>query len=197
MTRGRPRKTDPGKALEAAMLMFWEKGYEATSMTDLVAATGMAKPGLYASFGDKEELYLKALQHYFDELGTPFIERLLNSNAPPADALRAYLHAIADTVAGDATPGGCFVVNSATDCAAGSARMQDVSRELNLARRDALRQFFERAVARGDLPADTDTHGLADFYAGQSAALVSQAKTGASLAQLKTMADIALGALPD
>ena len=56
MVRGRPRKTDPESALDSAMMLFWKKGFEATSMSDLSEATGMAKPGLYATFGDKEAL---------------------------------------------------------------------------------------------------------------------------------------------
>ena len=62
MSRGRPRKTDPDKALETAMKLFWKQGFEGTSMNDIAAATGMAKPGLYATFGDKEAVYAKALE---------------------------------------------------------------------------------------------------------------------------------------
>jgi len=99
MARGRPRKVDPNAALETAIELFWEKGYEGTSMNDLVAATGMAKPGLYATFGDKEAFYAKALTHYV-ERGWPLLDDLARSDAPIDVVLRGYLDGIA-AAAGD------------------------------------------------------------------------------------------------
>ena len=79
MPRGRPRKVDPEEALDASMLTFWKKGYEGTSLQDLCEATGMAKPGLYACFGNKDALFEKSLSHYFDNLAMPTLEELAAS----------------------------------------------------------------------------------------------------------------------
>jgi len=196
MARGRPRKTDPKNALEAAMLVFWERGYDGTSLTDLVQATGMAKPGLYATFGDKEELYKKALTHYFDSLGTPVIKKLTASDLPARAALEEFLMAVAHSVVGGKRPAGCFVVNSASDCAHAGKDMQELSQSLNLARRQALHDFLIKAVDRGDLPGTCNTSALADFFAGQSAALAAMAQAGTGKAQLEDMVRTSLQVLP-
>lgn len=196
MPRGRPRKTDPITALEAAMLMFWQKGFDGTSMTDLCEATGMAKPGLYAAFGDKEALYKRALTHYFDELGTPLIDNLMSPKDGLKVAMHRFLSAIARSVSGNGTPKGCFIVNSSGDCAAAGPGLKGLSKSLNLARRDALHTRLDRAVAEGELSDGSDTGALADFFAGQSAALAGMAQTGANPDELEAMVDVAITVLP-
>lgn len=196
MSRGRPRKIDPSTALEAAMLMFWQKGFEGTSMADLCHATGMAKPGLYAVFGDKEALYKKALTHYFDELGAPLIDNLMSSKDSLKVTMHRFLSAIAGSVSGNGTPKGCFIVNSSGDCAAAGPELKQLSKSLNLARRDALRARFDRAVVERELQEGADTAAFADFFAGQSAALAGMAQTGASPGELEAMVDVAITVLP-
>ena len=95
MPRGRPRKTDPDLAIDAAMKVFWKKGYEGTSLQDLVEATGMAKPGLYAAFGDKEQLYERSMVHYIDAYGCPSLEFLAGLKGTIRGILGDYLGAIA------------------------------------------------------------------------------------------------------
>jgi AcrR family transcriptional regulator len=196
MSRGRPRKTDPDKALEAAMHAFWEKGYAGTTMSDLVAATGMAKPGLYANFGDKEALYQKALTHYFTELGSPLIEEMLASDDPLEVNLRRFLMLVAHSVTGNGTPKGCFIVNSAFDCSDAEPQLKELSQTYNVARRDAFVLLLEKAQARGELPENVGMDALASFYAGQSAALAAMARSGAGMDDLEAMVDLALQVLP-
>ncbi|KGM88475.1 Transcriptional regulator [Roseovarius mucosus DSM 17069] len=100
--------------LEAAMRAFWEKGYQGTSMADLVEVTGLNRGSLYAGFGNKRELFLRALQHYDQSYRVGFLTRL-RKDREPKDAIIATFDAIAQ---GDTTmPGGCLVVNSAMELA--------------------------------------------------------------------------------
>lgn len=196
MARGRPRKTDPKLALEAAMQLFWEKGYEGTSMNDLVAATGMAKPGLYATFGDKEALYGKALSHYFHELGAPLIEDLTCSEEPIEVVVRRFLEKVAEGVIGKHCPKGCFVANSVVESSSGSTGLQEMARDFDAKRRAVFVRRFKKAKAAGELPAEADEKALAEFYAGQALALAVMGRAGASRKSLQRFIDTAMTVLP-
>lgn len=178
------------------MHTFWEKGYAGTTMSDLVSATGMAKPGLYANFGDKEALYQKALAHYFNELGSPLIEEMLASGEPLETNLRRFLTLVAHSVTGNGTPKGCFIINSSFDCSDAAPQLKELSQSYNAARRDAFVLLLEKARSGGELPDDADIDALANFYAGQSAALAAMARTGMQAEELETMVDLALQVLP-
>jgi TetR/AcrR family transcriptional repressor of nem operon len=106
---GRVKEFEPDDALDAAMRLFWRGGYEATSMTDLVTETGVARASLYATFGSKHDLYLLALQRYVQQRDPALVERL----AGPGPALPA-IKAVLDDFATDAARG-CFVVSAAVE----------------------------------------------------------------------------------
>ena len=196
MPRGRPRKTDPKQALEAAMQLFWEKGYEGTTMSDLVAATGMAKPGLYATFGDKQALYGKALDHYANEVGAPLVEDLTGSPDPLPVVIRRFLKRVAESAANRQCPSGCFVVNSVVEGADHPLALKDLARDLDGQRRAAFVRRFRKAKARGELPADADAKALAEFFAGQSMALAVMGRAGAGRKTLERFVDTAMTLLP-
>lgn len=196
MNRGRPRKTDPDKALETAMKLFWKQGFEGTSMNDLAAATGMAKPGLYATFGDKEAVYAKALEHYFQEFGSPLLEELLKCPHSLDTVIRHYLQAIATSACDKKSPGGCFLVNSVIECSDQSASLEDLGRTLNGNRREALLERFTLAKNQGELPFDADPNALADFFAGQALALSVMGRGGSDRKSLERFIDVAMTALP-
>ena len=177
------------------MLTFWKKGFAGTSMSDLVVSTGMAKPGLYANFGDKEDIYKKALEHYYEKLASPLIEELLACDGPLETTLRKYLLRIAHSVIGNAHPKGCFIINSGFDCAETGPGLKELSQSLNLARREAIKALLGRAQARGELSKKANTNVLADFFSAQSAALASQAQSGASEKELEAMVEVALSVL--
>jgi AcrR family transcriptional regulator len=131
MKRGRPRKTDPETALDTAMKVFWEQGFEGTSMNDLVKATGMAKPGLYATFGDKEGIYVKALKHYFSEFGSPSLDDLVKSPDPLEVVIRRYLQTVAASACDESSPSGCFAVHSIIECANQPPALETLSLTFN------------------------------------------------------------------
>jgi len=114
---GRPREFDIEFALDAAMQQFWRKGYEATSMADLMAATGLHKGSLYGTFGDKHSLFLQALKRYLWNMDRTETEALKGAKTP-LDGLCCVGHAMIDLVddEGDA-PKGCMAVNAIVEMA--------------------------------------------------------------------------------
>ena len=194
--RGRPRKSDPGEVLDKAMELFWERGFEGTSMNDLSCVTGMAKPGLYANFGDKEALYAKALARYFERTAPEFDE-IFQSPGPLKDFLRLYLGTIAASLLQKDCPGGCFMVNAMVDCASQPASLESLGRDMHETRRAALLRRIQAAQEQGQLPAGTDPKALADFFSGQSLALGVMARGGADKKALQGLIDVAMTVLPE
>ena len=137
MRRGRPRKTEPNEVLNAVMEIFWEKGYDGTSMADLVNATGMAKPGLYATFGDKEKLYSLALEKYFTELGNPIIQEFIESDQPVEETVRNFLMKVTEGMFDESRPNGCFLVNCLVEIESDIPNLEKMARKYNEIRRKA------------------------------------------------------------
>ncbi len=196
MGRGRPRKSDPDVVLDTAMKTFWERGFEGTSMNDIATATGMAKPGLYATFGDKEALYASALDHYGREYGAPLIDDLSNSPDPLEVVLRRFLGRVADAAMDKSCPQGCLVVNTLVECADLPSSLQNLGRDFDRRRNTAFTKRFREAWKKGEIPEDADVKALADFFSGQALALGVMARAGSSRASLDRLIDVAMTTLP-
>ncbi len=158
----RTKEFDPDAVLQKAMELFWERGYEATSMADLVAHLGIARASIYATYGGKHELYLKAHARY-TESHDPRVVAALSQPGPVLPAVRALVNAYAEDSIGDERRRGCLVVNSAVELA---------GRDPRAARRvaaswdtleTALTSALVRAGAQGELPAGKDPRALARF----------------------------------
>ena len=116
LPRGRPRSFDPDDAVERAMRVFWSRGYHATALPDLLRATKLSRGSLYAAFGDKHSLFLRALDRYIaDALTRMDIE--LAPHGAPVDGLRAYLAGYVDRTSGDNGRRGCLLVATAMELA--------------------------------------------------------------------------------
>lgn len=153
---GRPREFDVDEATDQAMRAFWRGGYGGTSMSDLMAATGLEKGSLYKAFGCKEQLFLDALGRYLGA-GVTRVEAIARSAPTATDALRGILSGIAEGCSGAGGASGCLAVNTTIAAEDGPA---EASRRL--ARHWAWqRSVFERVIVqgqsegdfRGDLPA--------------------------------------------
>lgn len=158
----RVKEFDPDVALRAALDLFWQRGYESTSMSDLVEHLGIGRASLYATFGSKRDLYLKSLDRYL-ELRDPSPMEVLSQPGPVLPAVRALMRQYADEAAGDERQRGCFVVNTAIELAgrdaAAARRVEESWAQLEAAMESALR----RARAQDELPAGADPRALARF----------------------------------
>jgi AcrR family transcriptional regulator len=187
MPGGRPRAFDPEAALDAALEVFWRQGYEGTSLTDLTAAMGVNKPSLYASFGNKEELFAAALDRYFTGPGAYAVDAL---EAPTVREVveRLVLGAV-ELTAGSHTPPGCLSVNSAQACGPDSepARQRAIARRM--AGEAALRRRLEQA---DDLPSGCDPGDFARLVHTVTDGIAVQAASGHPRDQLRRVAALAL-----
>ena len=196
MARGRPRKVNTKDALHSVMVAFWQNGYSGTSMSDLAEVSGMAKPGLYAAFGDKEALFEKALLHYFETYGGPVFSRLGLASKDVVSDFRDFLGAIAELTLDRNTPAGCFLVNALVDCTYGPERHQEVVTGLRESRFNAIRDRLLKAADAGELRDDADIDRAATFLDGQFSAIALLGRSGISETDLKTFVETGLQALP-
>ena len=194
MAIGRPREFDVDKALDLALQVFWRKGYEGASMADLTETMGITKPSLYSAFGNKEELFRKALDRYVDGPGGYFQVAL----AKPT--IRAVVEHLllesADAVSDPDHPPGCLAVQGALSCgdAAESIKQELMSRRAKS--EQDLRQRFERAIAEGDLPQGSDAADLAAYISAILQGMAVQAAGGTTREQLRKIAEMALRTWP-
>jgi AcrR family transcriptional regulator len=192
---GRPREFDIDQALDRALYVFWRKGYEGTTLPDLTKAMGINRPSLYAAFGSKEGLFRKALDRYAEGPAAYVREAL---NEPTARAVaRRLLSGTIDVVTARRNPRGCLMVQGALVCgeAAESVRRELVSRRL--AGEAALRKRFQRALSEGDLPVGSRPADLARYIIAVVHGIAVQAAGGASRAELRRVAALALRAWPE
>jgi AcrR family transcriptional regulator len=194
-SRGRPRGFDRDAALDAALIEFWRHGYEGTSVAVLTKAMGVNPPSLYAAFGDKRKLFTEAVQRYAETHGSYGAQALAQPTA--REAVETLLRlAAAEYTAVDDHPPGCLVIDGATNTTDAS---RDVAEELRGYREGTKKAFAEKIAAdveAGLLPADTDAVALATFYAAVVQGMSTQARDGASEAELQRLADVALTAWP-
>jgi AcrR family transcriptional regulator len=191
---GRPRTFDVDEALDVALKVFWRKGYEGTSIDELTKAMGINRPSLYCAFGNKEQLFRKALDRYTEGQGSLIREAIGEPTAcAAADRL---LRGTAEALTDPQHPPGCLAVQGALSC--GEAA-EPVRQELN-ARRSAyeaaLRERFERAKSEGDLPSHAEPADLARYLATVVQGMAVQAAGGASRDDLVRVAETALRAWP-
>jgi AcrR family transcriptional regulator len=196
--RGRPRSFDREKALQAAIRVFHERGYEGATLADLQEAMGgISPPSLYAAFGSKEELFKEAVTAYMASTGEAGGRALEATDITTRDAIERVMraHVAAITKAGE--PHGCMIVLGALNCTAEDAEGAKASEHLHQIRLELKRrivQRIKRGVREGDVPRRTDVDGLAMFVTTFLNGLSVQARDGASRASLNAAVDRAMRA---
>lgn len=185
--RGRPRAFDRQEALRRAMVLFWEKGFEGSSMTDLTDAMGIASPSLYAAFGSKEALFHEAVALYQQSVGNDIWDGLDREDCI-AKAIAAFLDNSVTAYAPGNHPRGCLIVLGA-GVGAGNHTVYEELRRRRADNLDRLRDRFVRAVADGELAPDFDCHAAASFYATLQHGMSVMARDGADMATMRAIAD--------
>lgn len=193
---GRPRAFDRDAALEAAMLVFWRKGFSAASMNDLCYAMGIRSPSLYAAFGSKEALYLEAIDHYVRTIGHPVWDKLEEGATARAGVENLLLAGAESLPQSASTPSGCMALLGGVGDE-WPAPIADVVRTVRLGVLGHLRLRLEAAVTEGELPPSTDVESLSRFYLGVFQGMAVQARDGAAVVELKGVADAAMAAWPN
>lgn len=173
------------------MLAFWRRGYEGTSMADLVQALGIASARIYAAFGSKQDLFREAVQRY--EAGDGgFADRAMAQEPRVRDALARVLRDAVTTYTDDAHPLGCMVVTAATNCAEENEAVAAWLAEHRRQRTQSLIDRLQRALDEGELRAGTDVQALGDFYATQLHGISVQARDGVPRQRLLAAVQTAL-----
>jgi AcrR family transcriptional regulator len=185
----RPRSFDPDEALDLARDVFWQRGFQGTSLDDITAATGLAKPSLYAAFGDKNALFLKVLERYHARIVAQ-AERIINDGPSARDAVHRWLTGFVPFCSGAKGERGCLSVNTAADGAAEQKevrkRIEGFNRKLEELLRDRLRAD-RRQFAEGFDP-DATAHTIMAIYTG----LMVLAKDAPDAARVRATLDQAL-----
>src|SRR5882724_1104435 len=192
--RGRPRAFDPDAALDRAMHVFWDKGYEGASLSALTRAMRINRPSLYAAFGNKEELFRKVLDRYMNGPLAYFGNALAAAKA--RDVIEQIFLGAANMPSDPRTPAGCLMVQGALAVgnAAGSVRKEIAARRD--AAKVALRRRLQRAKREGDLPSNADPAELSSYVMTVLHGMGVQGADGARPDQLRRVAQVALRAWP-
>lgn len=194
MAIGRPRNFDPEEALDRALRVFWERGYEGASLADLTEAMGINRPSMYATFGNKEQLFRKALDRY-EQGPIAFFRDALSEPTARRVVERLFDDGIEMTTC-PKNPGGCLAVHGALVTGAEGDCMRQELAQRRKAGELLLRKRLQRAKAEGDLPKDADAADLARYVVTVMRGLAVQATGGASRRELKRVAQVALAAWP-
>lgn len=190
--RGRPREFDVEEALAAALHVFWEKGYEGASLTDLTEAMGITRPSLYAAFGNKEELFKRALDLYETEK-LAYIRSALD--APTARGVAQRLLKGAITNITSECPG-CLGVIASVSCRAPDSPIANDVKELGRSIRASIVDRLQRAIDEGDFTVPVEAEAMTQYLMAIMQGMAVQAGAGASREALKRVSDMTLAAWP-
>ncbi len=194
MTIGRPREFDTEKALEAALEVFWRKGFEGATLPELTAAMGINRPSLYAAFGNKEALFRLAIERYVSEHATHIATAVTRPTA--REVAQTLWQGTIELTTSPRGPRGCFLVQGALACGdeADGLRKEVAKRRAGLER--VLAKRFTQAIDEGDLPTKSEPADLAKYVTTVSHGIAVQAAAGATREELRRVAEIAIEAWP-
>ena len=191
---GRPLGFDRDVALREAMLLFWQHGYEATSVNDLIRAMGITPPSLYAAFGDKKRLFLEAVQLYTS--GAVTSQSIINQAPSAREAAAGLLRASAIGFTGESTPAGCLLASSAISCSAAAADVQHALRDIRRKIEKRLRSKIAADRSMRALRPKLDAEALAGHIMAVIQGMSTLARDGATREKLLSVARAAMLAWP-
>jgi AcrR family transcriptional regulator len=192
--KGRPREFDVDEALAAALRVFWTKGYEGASLSDLTGAMGITRPSLYAAFGNKEALFRKALDLYEREKLAYIGEALA---APTSrEVAERLLRGALELQTSECEPRGCLRVITSMSCGAEAESVKADLQARRASSQQALIERMQRARDEGDLPPHTDVQGITNYLLAILQGMSVQAGSGASKEQLEEVVRMSVAMWP-
>jgi len=194
MTLGRPKSFDPDVVLEQAMQVFWQRGYEATSLQDLLAATGLSKSSLYQTYTSKQALFEAAFCSYWEQRSRELRALMLEADSP-REFLRGWLLSALDDIDADGGPRGCMLVNVANEFSQADPAIAELLWRGVERIRLVLREALQRAQACGELSASADVEALAYYLHCVMSGLTTQIKAGVAASAIKDVIEVAMNTL--
>lgn len=196
-SRGRPKVFDREAALDKAMTLFWQHGYEATSLSDLVEATGAKAPTLYAEFTNKEGLFRAVLDRYIARFAAKHEAQLFCEEKSVEAALEDYFTAVATCFTSKDTPAGCFMINTSATLAAASRDIAHTVKSRHAMQEQTLTQFLRQRQERGEIPAHNNVQNLAEYLSCILQGMSISAREGAGFEKLMQITRTTLRLWPE
>ena len=194
MTSGRPIEFDPDIALDQAMHVFWIKGFENTSLQDLIAAMQLSKSSFYQTFKSKENLFQQCIEHYRDQMLTNLQEALKNTNSGMKFIRNTFLK-ISDEANSRDVKKGCLVMNTASEFGQKDKAIASLVKESIVSFENVFQHAVQRAQTEKDIPANKNAKTLASYLVSNMSGLKSMVKAGKSRKQIKETVDVILNSL--
>ncbi len=193
--RGRPRTFDRSTAIQQAMKLFWDRGYEGTTFDDLVGAMNISPSSFYHEFGSKEELYREAVDYYVS-VRLNYLPRVLSAHRNTRAAFEALLEEGAALLADDAWPAGCMISLAGAHLPPHLQSVADFTKGIRRVSKKVLIDRLRKGVSDGDLPSETNVKALADYFGVVLRGMAAQARDAASRKELLAIARVAMRAWP-
>jgi TetR/AcrR family transcriptional repressor of nem operon len=190
----RPKEFNPDDAVEKAMQVFWHKGYESTSMEDLLGAMDLNRGSLYDTFGDKRQLFLKVVDRYCTTVvGSKFA--LLDQPGPALPTLRGFIHGMLEGALADPQRRGCLIANTVMELSPHEKEIAGTLRQTLKMLEDAFFRVLDRAKQQGELNSQKDSRALARFLTTMLQGTIVMIKSGAAAETVRQTTDTALSIL--
>ena len=190
---GRPYEFDRNETLSKAMEVFWEKGYKATSIDDLVDRMGIQRGSIYNTFGDKRELFLSAVEFYGNEVTSRNL-KVLEAEGSPVGNIKKFFELIVSTPP-DRRTRGCLISNTVVELAPHDDEVARVVKGIMKRIQSAFLECLEKAVEQGELPESTNTRVLSNFLATSTHGLIVTGKSTPDKKQLQGVVEVILSTL--
>lgn len=195
MTIGRPREFDLDDAIVRAMRLFWRRGYEGTSLSDLTSELGITRPSLYAAFGNKEALFIKVLDRY-DQETSSFVEPAFAASTPRGLA-KGLVYGACAFHSAPSNPPGCLMVHGALVGGETGTRVRGETNQRRSRLRDRIKVRLAQEQSEGALDKNADPMALAGYLVVVLRGIAVEAASGARPDELRSIADVAMNAWPD